>query len=64
MLLAVDPMVRLAGEDFINQECVAITAVFPTQALYIFGTELDAPQPDGFVTDRGYSLGQRSSMSQ
>jgi hypothetical protein len=52
-------------EDFINEECVAITAVFPFQALYIFGTELDAPQPDGFVADDDSSLGQarRSSMS-
>jgi hypothetical protein len=52
-------------EDFINEECVTITAVFPFQALYIFGTELDAPQPDGFVADDDSSLGQarRSSMS-
>jgi len=53
MLLAVD-----FHEDFIDEEGITVTSVFPFQALYIFGTELDAPQPDGFVADDDSSLGQ------
>jgi hypothetical protein len=47
MLLAID-----FYEDLINVEGIAVTSVLPLQSAGIDGTELDAPETDGFS---GYS---------
>ena len=45
-------------EDFIDEESVAIALMLALQAPGIFGSELDAPEPDGFITDSDATFGQ------
>jgi len=45
-------------EDLIDIESIAITLVFPLQASGIFGSELDTPEPDCFITDSNSTLGE------
>ena len=51
MLFAID-----LHEDFIDVEGVTIATVLPLQPSSVYGSKLDTPQPDGFVTDSGASL--------
>ena len=46
MLLAVD-----FDEYFIDMKGVTVTSVLSLQPLGVFGSELDAPKPDGFIAD-------------
>jgi hypothetical protein len=50
-------MVRHTGEDFIDEECVAIASVFPFQSSGVYGAELDTPEANCFAADRDASLG-------
>jgi hypothetical protein len=51
LLLAVD-----FYEDFVDEECVAVSSVLSLQTPCIFGTEFDTPQPDGFIADSDTSF--------
>ena len=44
-------MVRHTGEDFINVEAVAVSAMFPLQPPGIYGSKLDAPEADRLPSD-------------
>jgi hypothetical protein len=51
-------MVRHTGEDFIDEECVAITTMSPLQSFGIFGSKLYTPQPDRLSTDDDSSFSE------
>ncbi len=44
-------------EYFVDEESIAVSLVTMPQSSRVFGTELDAPQPDRFVADRDSALG-------
>ena len=52
-------MVRHTGEDFVNEEGVAVASVLSLQSACVNGSELDAPEVDGFATDCDASLGKQ-----
>ena len=52
-------MVRHTGENFIDEESIAITAVFTLQSAGINGIELDAPQAYRFAGDGDASFSQK-----
>ena len=52
-------MVRHTGEDLVNEERVTATLMPPLQALGVFGSELDTPEADRFVTDYDTSLREK-----
>jgi hypothetical protein len=51
-------MVRHTGEDFINVEGVTVAAMFPLQSPSVYGSEFDAPQPDGLSRYHDTALSQ------
>ena len=51
-------MVRHTGEDFIDEECVAVSSVLSLQTPCIFGTEFNTPQSDGIIADGDTSFGK------
>jgi len=51
-------MVRHTGEDFIDEEGVAVTTMLSLESACINGTELDAPQADRLPCDDDAPLGQ------
>jgi hypothetical protein len=44
--------------DFICEECVAVASALPFQSSSVYSSELDAPQPDGFVADGDTSFSE------
>lgn len=54
MLLAID-----LYKDFIDGENVSISTMALSQSPCIFGTKLDAPEPDRFVADDDTSLSKQ-----
>jgi hypothetical protein len=51
-------MVRHTGEDFVDEEGVAVTSVLALQSTCINGSELYAPEADCFSGYSDASLGQ------
>ncbi len=54
MLLAID-----LHEDLVDEEGITISPVLPLQTPGIFRTKLDAPKPDGFITDSNAAFSQQ-----
>lgn len=52
-------MVRHTGKDIIDVEGVAVALTSPFQSPGIFGPELDAPEPFGFVSNGDTALSQK-----
>ena len=52
-------MVRHTGENFIDEEGVAVAPVLPLQAPGINGPEIDAPEADCFTADGDASFSQK-----
>tara|TARA_R110002049_G_scaffold189745_1_gene358350 strand:- start:7139 stop:7300 length:162 start_codon:yes stop_codon:yes gene_type:complete len=45
-------------ENFVDVEGIALASVLSLQSTSINGSELDAPQPDGFTADSYAPLGE------
>ena len=52
-------MVRHTGEDFIDEESVAVALVFLLQSACINSTELDTPKSDRFAADSDDSFSKQ-----